>query len=771
MPKFHHQRPTREASPAPQRAKPAEPAPTRAASLRHLAPGTIVQRVLAAPHSLRPAELMAMQRTLGNRASGAMLGRASIQPKLIVNAPGDEYEREADRVADAVMRVPAVAREETPRSEHSPEVMTKPASEHGGDGSFAAGEDFGQRLQASQGRGRPLPPALRDTFETRFGADFSSVRVHSDAAAGQLSQDIQAQAFTRGSDIFLGAGQSAAATTAGKRLLAHELTHVVQQGAAPLKTATAPQQVTQPTAAGSKLAGQIQRKLDWQNTAWGNAKKAWASAGGGAGVLFVTDKPNDAQVDPVVVKTGENAAAETVLAANLYRSGKGKWSAYAPGARVVTPDEGSKIKQAAVNWQISEDDKRAKGIIDGVDKPGAVVYEFAHGKEFKTASTDEFKAKFPQKEFDLNQFETFIEESKTAGKKPFTDKSPLLLLQNAKFVTSLGFTSALDIFTGNWDRLTNMYNPENFMVDMGKKQIALIDNVNPNTVYAFKNYSHITAEQAFSNWRGGTPLDHLSRQQFSDLATKILKNLKWGIGENLKVSLTPDQSLWLSQIAGSPSEKRRYISKMTKASSELSDIIEKKIEFIFNSKKGTKITEWLIKGLTEGRARLIQMNEADIEELTEGMSQDDKAEVQESIRARIDYLRDPDTPKPPFVARTLPPLPQNPPTNMPIPITERSQYVQIGLKPRKLKRKRGGMIDVEQATPGPKREPRVLLELRQGEPEERERQNVISWEEQLQQCSEEELERMWNKIKGEPGMQQKRDAVGRELERRSSSNQ
>jgi hypothetical protein len=185
---------------------------------------------MAAPGSLRPAELMAMQRMLGNRAAGAMLGRAPMQAKLIVNAPGDRYEREADRVADAVMRMP-VTRDETPRPAHSSAMIT-PLSAGTGGGRFAAGEDFAQRLQASQGRGRPLPPSLRETFETRFGTDFSGVRIHSDAEAGRLSQAIQAQAFTRGSDIFLGTGESATATTAGQRLLAHELTHVVQQGVA-----------------------------------------------------------------------------------------------------------------------------------------------------------------------------------------------------------------------------------------------------------------------------------------------------------------------------------------------------------------------------------------------------------------------------------------------------------------------------------------------------------------------------------------------------------
>ena len=243
MAKNENGRAVREVVPAPQRAKSAEAQPARLIPLRHIEPGAIVQRALAAPQvALRPAELMALQRSLGNRAVGAMLGRMPVQAKLIVNAPGDQYELEADRMAEAVMREPPV-------TAHSTVVtMAKPAVEPGGDGSFAASQAFAQRLEARQGRGHRLPPALRETFETRFGADFSDVRVHSDSEAGQLSNAIQAQAFTRGSDIYWGAGTSGADTLAGKRLLAHELAHVVQQGAAPATSETAPRSVIQPKA-------------------------------------------------------------------------------------------------------------------------------------------------------------------------------------------------------------------------------------------------------------------------------------------------------------------------------------------------------------------------------------------------------------------------------------------------------------------------------------------------------------------------------------------
>ena len=84
-------------------------------------------RVLAAPYSPRPAELISMQRTLGNRATGAMLARLPIQAKLLVSAPGDYYEREADRIADAVMRAPAMRQEEPPARPDPPPVMNMPA--------------------------------------------------------------------------------------------------------------------------------------------------------------------------------------------------------------------------------------------------------------------------------------------------------------------------------------------------------------------------------------------------------------------------------------------------------------------------------------------------------------------------------------------------------------------------------------------------------------------------------------------------------------------
>jgi Domain of unknown function (DUF4157) len=104
-------------------------------------------------------------------------------------------------------------------------VQTKGASRAPGiPGGFAG------RLQASRGEGRPLPGAARSFFEPRIGADFGSVRVHADHRGAELSRSIHAKAFTRGNHIYFAEGQYNPDTTSGRTLLAHELTHVVQQG-------------------------------------------------------------------------------------------------------------------------------------------------------------------------------------------------------------------------------------------------------------------------------------------------------------------------------------------------------------------------------------------------------------------------------------------------------------------------------------------------------------------------------------------------------------
>jgi hypothetical protein len=105
----------------------------------------------------------------------------------------------------------------------------------------------------SLGRGEPLPANERAFFEARFGEDFSAVRLHADATAGAAALGFDARAFTLGRDIAFAPGEYAPGTAAGKRLLAHELVHVVQQAGD--ATAPAIMRKTYGGCDGVKLAG------------------------------------------------------------------------------------------------------------------------------------------------------------------------------------------------------------------------------------------------------------------------------------------------------------------------------------------------------------------------------------------------------------------------------------------------------------------------------------------------------------------------------------
>jgi Domain of unknown function (DUF4157) len=147
------------------------------------------------------------------------------QPRLVVGQINDPLEHEADRVAAQVLAAPAYpAVSGTPRQISGTPRQIQRVSEQSA--APPAGVD---RVPA--GSGMPLDPALRQDMEQRFGYDFSPVRVHSDAAAEQSARGLNAHAYTAGSDIVFGAGQFAPETQRGRRLIAHELTHVVQQSA------------------------------------------------------------------------------------------------------------------------------------------------------------------------------------------------------------------------------------------------------------------------------------------------------------------------------------------------------------------------------------------------------------------------------------------------------------------------------------------------------------------------------------------------------------
>jgi Domain of unknown function (DUF4157) len=192
---------------------------------------------LSPPANSPVARISFLQRTVGNseverllrsRVSQAELAvgpsvveeqRFGLQAKLAVNEPGDIYEEEADRIAWHVLAAPThSAAPQIQRVAEQPVGEAAPAP--------------GSVEHALASAGQPLEPALCREMEQHFGWEFSRVRVHTGAAAERSAREVNARAYTVGENLVFGAGEYKPGTRQGRRLLAHELTHVVQQSGA-----------------------------------------------------------------------------------------------------------------------------------------------------------------------------------------------------------------------------------------------------------------------------------------------------------------------------------------------------------------------------------------------------------------------------------------------------------------------------------------------------------------------------------------------------------
>lgn len=154
-----------------------------------------------------------------------------------------------------------------------------------------------QNLRSSRGGGRPLPPTTRSQMESGFGTDFSAVRIHTDSTAVTMTQNVGAQAFASGADIYFNAGRYNPGTTTGDTLLAHELTHTIQQGAIAPDGLASQEQASQNIAQGEN------------NTATDNASSNLENS-----TATQTATPNT-QAPPVeeAIATPENTEAEEVV--------------------------------------------------------------------------------------------------------------------------------------------------------------------------------------------------------------------------------------------------------------------------------------------------------------------------------------------------------------------------------------------------------------------------------------------------------------------------
>ena len=242
----------------------------------------LIQRAAQFPHVITPVEAVRLQQTVGNRALSRL---PRIQAKLTLGPVGDKYEQEADAVARQVVRriatgvqrqeededelqmkpvstvqrqeededelqmkpvsavqrqeededeelqmkpLPAISTIQRQEEEEEEALQMKPRSAS----MLTGGElspEIENRIRSARGGGSPLPASVRKPMERAFQADFSGVKIHTGSQSDQLNRSIQARAFTTGQDIFFRSSEYNAGSTVGQEILAHELTHVIQQ--------------------------------------------------------------------------------------------------------------------------------------------------------------------------------------------------------------------------------------------------------------------------------------------------------------------------------------------------------------------------------------------------------------------------------------------------------------------------------------------------------------------------------------------------------------
>ncbi len=222
-------------------------------------------------------------RPIGHSFANVMIqapAASVVQPKLAIGEPGDKYEQEADNVAAQVVQQinsPAVSSKnqksvQRQQASEEEELQMKPVADviqrvktseeeelqmkSAADSGRNASADLETSISQARGGGQSLNDSIRQPMEQAFGADFSGVKVHTDGKSDQLNQSIQAKAFTTGEDIFFRQGEYNPGNKGGQELLAHELTHVVQQSGSKVQA-----KLVNQSSSLSSHSGLVQRNL------------------------------------------------------------------------------------------------------------------------------------------------------------------------------------------------------------------------------------------------------------------------------------------------------------------------------------------------------------------------------------------------------------------------------------------------------------------------------------------------------------------------------
>ena len=176
-------------------------------------------------------DVMPIQEQLQNETDSQTFQKLTIQCKLSIGSSDGPLEHEAD----TIMQMPEnkLIQRKCTSCEEEDKVQRKPwasfIQKKGVQGGMLASDSVSNRINSSRGMGSGLSGSTKSFMESRFGTDFSNVNIHTGSEATNMSRDLGAKAFTVGNNIYFNKGQYAPESFLGKRLLAHELTHVVQQ--------------------------------------------------------------------------------------------------------------------------------------------------------------------------------------------------------------------------------------------------------------------------------------------------------------------------------------------------------------------------------------------------------------------------------------------------------------------------------------------------------------------------------------------------------------
>jgi hypothetical protein len=404
-----------------------------------------------------------------------------IQTKLRVGAAHDPFEREADTVAAQVLQRIASfpASSDSTGAGFSPDdsagrlapgkirrstadVATAPG--HGREGGEVE-PDVARRVQRSSGGGQPLDDGIRTQMQHGFGADFSGVRIHTDASSAELSRSLNARAFTTGSDIFFGAGQYQPTSAGGQQLLAHELTHTLQQGSARVQRSSAP------AAQVSDDRSDRVRRWDMKSGIDLNKATKIRTIESGQAVFMA----QDASGEEIVIKAENYPMALMKLATLVHQS--------VHDVEIIDSFPIDNSQKQILSNKIGDPNVTADESWPSIGMNQFKRYK-QDGDSDAAAGRRGHQSQIAGLALQAQALATGIDAKKQAVTTD-TRLSLRPMLQSPKYMRQIGAAAAADMFTGNADRAGGTAANLGNWVTTADERVKLIDNMDNLAKYSY----------------------------------------------------------------------------------------------------------------------------------------------------------------------------------------------------------------------------------------------------------------------------------------------